>query len=411
MSGTTESGGDRGARRSTRTVLWIVFTTILIDFIGFGVLIPVLPLFADRLGASPVQVGLILTVYALAQLLFLPVWGWFSDRVGRRPIILVSLLGTAVSFSVLAVSDSLGMIYLSRALAGFFAASIGTAQAVVTDVTPPRDRARGMGLIGASFGLGMVIGPTLGGLLAPYGERLPFYAITLLALVNLVVAWFRLPESRPENLRRPDYGSLRKSFVPTPIRLASAVHERRIALFLYLFFHMFTAFAALEAMFTLYLGERYGLGARQAGLIFGWIAIFIAITQGFLLGRLTVRFSETRLVVTGLIATGCGLAAIAMVPSYEWLFLVGPVIAIGNGLAFPSFTSLYSKACEAEQVGELLGQSQSMATSGRVVGPIWAGLAMGHIQLEAPFVIAGVLMLMACVIFLITRRALIGDLT
>ncbi|UCE86271.1 MAG: MFS transporter [Deltaproteobacteria bacterium] len=411
MSGVMESGGEGGAGRGTRTILWIVFTTILIDFIGFGVLIPVLPLFADRLGATPVQVGLILTVYALAQLLFLPVWGWFSDRIGRRPIILVSLFGTAVSFAVLAASESLGMIYLSRALAGFFAASIGTAQAVVTDVTEPRDRARGMGLIGASFGLGMVIGPTLGGLLAPYGERLPFYAITVLASVNLVAAWFRLPESRPPELRRPDYGSLRKSFIPTPIRLMSAVHERRIALFLYLFFHMFTAFAALEAMFTLYLGERYGLGARQAGLIFGWIAIFIALTQGFLVGRLALRFSEVHLVVAGLIATGCGLAAIGMVPSYPWLFLVGPIIAIGNGIAFPSFSSLYSKACEAEQVGELLGQSQSMATSGRVVGPIWAGLAMGGIQLEAPFVIGGVLMLISCLIFILTRRILVGELT
>jgi multidrug resistance protein len=411
MSGNAESGrGDGDATPAPRAVLWIVFTTIFIDFVGFGVLIPVLPLFASRLGATPVEVGLILTVYALAQLLFLPVWGWFSDRFGRRPVILISLFGTAVSFALLAASDSLATIYASRALAGFFAASIGTAQAVVTDVTPARERARGMGLIGASFGVGMVVGPMLGGLLAPFGERMPFHAITLLASVNLVAAWLRLPESRPRNLPRPDLGSLARSFIPTPLRLVAAVHERRIALYLYLFFHIFTAFAALEAMFTLYLGERYGLGERQAGLIFGWIAIFIVLTQGFLVGRLAQRFGESRLVVVGLITTGIGLAAIALVPSSGWLFLVGPVIAIGNGLAFPSFTSLYSKACHVHHLGELLGQSQSMATSGRVVGPIWAGLAMGYIQLEAPFLIAGALMIGACAIFLLARRTLVGGL-
>ena len=393
--------------RNPRLVLGIVFTTILIDIVGFSVLIPVLPLMARRLGAGPVQVGLILTIYALAQLLFLPVWGWFSDRIGRRPVILVSLLGTALSFALLAVAESLAVIYVSRALAGFFAASIGTAQAVVTDVTGPRERARGMGIIGAAFGAGFVVGPALGGSLAEWGERLPFYTVAVLAALNLVLAWYWLPESRPPALARPDLARLRSAFVPTPIRLVAAVHERRIALYLYLFFHIFTAFAALEAMFTLYLGERFALRELEIALIFAWIGVFVFLTQGFLVGRFASRYAETSLVAVGLATTAFGLAAIAVAPSAGWFYVVGPVIAIGNGIAMPSFTSLYSKACEAEEVGELLGQSQSMATTGRVIGPLWAGVAMGQLSLEAPFLIAGALMLLACALFLAARRFLV----
>ena len=392
----------------TRTVLWIVFTTILIDFIGFSVLIPVLPLFAARLEASDFEVGLILAVYALAQLLFLPAWGWISDRFGRRPVILSSLAGTAVSFVVLTFAESVEMIYLSRALAGFFAASIGTAQAVVTDVTGPRERAGGMGVIGASFGLGLVLGPALGGGLAELlGELAPFYAVALLASGNLLLAWRKLPETRPPRKGPPNSRSLAISLIPTPIRLIAAVHERRIGLYLYLFFHILTAFAALEAMFTLYLNKRFGLVEWEAALIFAWIGVFLAVTQGLVVGRLAARFSESALVVTGLLAMAMGLIAIAIAPSYAWFFLIGPLIAIGNGIAFPSFTSLYSKACEAEQAGEFLGQSQSMATTGRIVGPAMAGLAMQWIGLSAPFLIAGVLMLLACALFVVARGVLV----
>jgi MFS family permease len=162
---------EAGSSGSARTVLLIVFVTILIDFVGFSVLVPVLPLYAERLGAAPHQVGLILAFYALAQLVFLPAWGWVSDRVGRRPVLLVSLLGTAISFALLAHADTIPMIYLARVLGGFFAASIGTAQAVVTDVTSAKERAGGMGTIGAAFGMGMILGPVLGGTLATLRRR------------------------------------------------------------------------------------------------------------------------------------------------------------------------------------------------------------------------------------------------
>lgn len=397
-----------------RRTLALVFTTILIDFVGFSVLIPVLPLYAARLGASSLEVGLILSLYAIAQLLFLPAWGWLSDRIGRRPVLLVSLGGTVVSFLLLSVAESLNAVYAARALAGFFAASIGTAQAVVTDVTPPEERARGMGLIGAAFGLGFVLGNPLGGWLAAIHERLPFYGIAGLALINLVVAVWHLPESRPAPPGPIRWGGILRSLVPAPVRLLGALRrtpkdrgDRRIPLFLYLFFHMFTAFAALESMFSLYLNGRFDVGPFGVGAFFGFIGLFIALTQGVIVGRLASRFGEARLVTAGLIAMGLGLFGVAAAPSTAWLLAVGPLVAFGNGIAFPSFTSLFSRACHADKAGEFLGESQSMATAGRIVGPIWAGLAMGGISLSAPFWIAGALMLGAAALFHALRGRLL----
>jgi len=392
-----------------RSTLGIVFTTILIDFIGFSVLIPVLPIWATRIGAGSVEVGLILSLYAVAQLVFLPAWGWLSDRIGRRPVLLFSLFGTVLSFLLLAAAQSLAVIYVARILAGFFAASIGTAQAVVADVTPPEQRASGMGIIGAAFGLGFVLGPALGGALWHVHELAPFYGIAILAAVNLALAWWWLPESRPPEVRTKNWDGLARVFVPPPIRLMLSLHDRRIGLYLYLFLHLFTAFAALESMFTLYLNKRFGLGPLDAAWIFSVIGLSIAFTQGGLIRWLAPRLGERKLVVIGLVLTGIGLAAIPLVTSSSWFFALGPLIAIGNGLSFPTFTSLYSKACHEDKAGELMGESQSMATTGRIIGPIWAGLAFERLGYGAPFLIAGLMMFVALGLFLLWRRTLLGE--
>jgi DHA1 family tetracycline resistance protein-like MFS transporter len=399
----------RASGRSAHAVLLIVFVTILIDFVGFSVLIPVLPLYAERLGASPHQIGFILTIYALVQLLFLPTWGWVSDRVGRRPVILVSLLGTAVSFLVLAAADDLPTVYLARALAGFFAASIGTAQAVVTDVTSPEERASGMGVIGAAFGVGMILGPVMGGILAALDARAPFYAVAILAVANFGLAWLRLPETRRRDDTPPRWRDLFAQLVPTPLRLLGAVHERRIGLYLYFFFHLFTAFAVLEGLVTLYLNLAHGASEIDVALIFAWIGVVLAVTQGFLLRHLVAVLGEARLVALGLVAMGCGLAAVARAGSLLAFYPIGTLIAFGNAVAFPSFTSLFSRACEHDQAGELMAQSQSMATAGRIVGPIAAGYAMEHFSLESPFWIASAMMFAALVLFQLSRRTLLDN--
>jgi MFS family permease len=390
-----------------RLTLAVVFITILIDFVGFSVLIPVLPLFADRLGATSFQIGWIVALYGLAQLLFLPVWGWVSDRVGRRPVILVSLLGTAVSFAVLAAAQSIPVVYAARAVTGLFAASIGAAQAVVTDLTPPSRRASGMGMIGTAFGASLVVGPAAGGALAALHEHAPFYAIVVVSGINFLLAWRWLPESRPESLPRPPWSELAVTFVPTPLRLLARVHDRRIALFLVLFFVFFAAFAVVEAMGTLYLGRRFGASELDAALVFAWIGLFLVGTQAGLLGRLVDWFGEVRLLVLGFALMAAGIAAVALVPAYGWFFAIGPVIAVGNGLGFPAFTSLFTKACRAEQAGELLGQSNSMATAGRIVGAIGGGALMSERFLAAPFLAASVLLTAGLVLFLALRPLLL----
>jgi len=392
---------------SRRLTLAVVFVTILIDFVGFSVLIPVLPLLADRLGASALQIGWLVALYGLAQLLFLPVWGWVSDRIGRRPVILFSLLGTAVSFAVLATAKTILVLYVARALTGLFAASIGAAQAVVTDLTPPTERARGMGMIGSAFGASLVVGPALGGALAALHEQAPFYAIVVVSGANFLLAWRFLPESRPANLPRPPWRDLARTFVPTPLRLLARVHDRRIAIFLVLFFVFFAAFAVVEAMGTLYLGRRFGATELDAALVFAWIGLFLVGTQAGLLGRLVDWFGEVRLLVVGFALMAIGIALVAWVPAYGWFFAIGPVIAVGNGLGFPAFTSLFTRACRAEEAGELLGQSNSMATAGRIVGAIGGGALMSERFLAAPFLAASVLLTTGLVLFLALRPLLL----
>jgi DHA1 family tetracycline resistance protein-like MFS transporter len=400
---------DPASQGRARTIIPIVFTTILIDFIGFSILIPVLPEYADKLGANAFEIAMILAIYALVQLLFLPAWGWFSDRFGRRPVILVSLTGTIAAFMMLAFSEHLTTIYISRALGGFFAASVGTAQAVITDVTPPAERADGMGKIGAALGVALVLGPALGGILADFGSQWPFYAVAIIAAINLVGAWFFLPETLDPDSRRPQNADLMRSLVPTPIRMLMMVHDRRVGLYLYLWFHIYVAFAAVEGGFPLYLLRQYGTTSFEIGILFAWIGVFMAISQGLLVGRLARYMKESTLVIVGLSVTAVGLVALTVSPSYAWLYALCPITAVGIGVAFPSFTSLYSKACETGESGELLGQGNSMGVAGRVVGALATGLLMDHFGLTMPFIIAGLVMFSAALIFMSAQRLLVPN--
>jgi MFS family permease len=291
-------------------------------------------------------------------------------------------------------------------LAGFFAASIGAAQAVVTDVTPPAERAGGMGVIGAAFGAGMVVGPVIGGFTAELSDAAPFYTVAILAAANFVAAWIWLPESRDPALSGPDWSDFGRALVPTPLRLLLVVHDRAIGLFLYLFFHIFSAFAVLEALTTLYVGKAFGKEPLDVGLLFMCIGAVLVITQGVLLRRLVATFGESRLVGMGLVAMGGGLMLLPLLPVFWWFYPVCGLIAFGTGITFPAFTSLYSKVCMAENAGELLGLSQAMGTAGRIVGPFVGGLLMQGVTLGAPFVFAGAMMLAALAMFGVFRRTL-----
>jgi MFS family permease len=389
-----------------RLISAIIFATILIDFAGFSILIPVLPLFAQELGASETEVGLLLALYSLGLVLFLPVWGWISDRIGRRPVLIICLFGTACSFAYLALAHSLPHLYAARALGGFFGASIGTAQAYMTDITDHDERAGAMGLIGAAFGIGFVLGNLLGGTLQAVHPGLPFYATALLALASCILAALYLPESRAPSHGPIAWRGLGRSLIPAPVLLVVTAHDNRTRLYLYLFFHLFLAFSALEAMFAIYSSEQFGWTEINVGLFMAYLGVVIGVTQGVLIAPLARISGEARLVQIGLALTGLGMIWLPRATGLAGLMATGTAIAFGIGLVFPTFTSLFSKACEPHEAGEALGQSQAMAQTGRTLGAAVAGWFAQTLSHGAPFTLGGLGMLAALVLFVMSRRVL-----
>ncbi|MFQ5513320.1 MAG: MFS transporter [Myxococcota bacterium] len=386
----------------------ILFATILIDFVGFSILLPVLPTYLQRQGYSGGEVGLILALYVIGLVIFLPFWGWISDRVGRRPVILLCLLGTSASFAGLVVAASLAAFCVARLLGGFFGASVGTAQAYVTDITDEEGRAHGLALLGGAAGGGMVLGPALGGILGGIHELLPIYVPALLALGNAVLAAFFLPESRRDTIRPARSQPILPALIPTPLLLLLRAHDNRTRTYLYLFFHIFAAFAALEAMFPLYARAALGWGVLETGLFLGYLGLAMGLTQGLAVGRATAAVGEVPLVVVGLALSGTCLLTLAAARSTPALALLGLGVALGNGLYLPTFTSLFSKHCgEETRSGEYLAQSQSMLNTGRGVGFLWGGWALERLGLTAPFVLGGIGILLALGIFAVGVRYLV----
>lgn len=394
---------DRGG---ARLAVAIIFTTILIDFLGYSILIPVLPTFAEKnLGVGAFGIGLITALYALGLVLFLPLWGWVSDRIGRRPVILVSLLGTAFSFVLLAFSHSLGAALFARFLGGFFGASVGTAQAAMTDLTDESSRAQGMGVIGAASGIGVVLGTALGGLLGGIDPLLPFYATAGVAALNFVLAAFALPESKPP--REHGWGGFAHAVVPEPLQAVTSARSKKQLFYLLLFLHLFFAFSAIESMFPLFAAARFGWGETQTGLFMAAIAIVLGGSQGLIVGPLSRRWSEVSLTSFGLGLTGASIAGLSLCHSLPALTVCSLGVALGAGIAFPAFTSLFSKVCGAHEAGAAMSRSQAMIHLGRALGAFSWGWVFASYGAGPPFFLAGLALLAALGVFLTAARVLL----
>jgi MFS transporter, DHA1 family, tetracycline resistance protein len=404
-----------GPDRNLRPALGVVFVTLLLDFMGYGMLIPVLPTHLETvLGADPSDQGLVISLYMIALVIALPVWGWIADRVGRRPVLIGCLLGTGVAFTLMAFTDSLLLFALARVLQGVFGASVGTAQAYVADVTSARDRTSGFGIVGAATSLGVFGGPAVGGLLAYADPALAFLLPALLAFLAMTAASFWLPESRRLRPSRGPVGprALLRSWMPTPLLFFSSAHTPQTRIYLYLFFHIFAVFGAAEAMFPAYARGGYGWGPVEAGLFLSYLAAVTGLTQGLLLRRLSATAGEVSLVAAGLAVTGAALMLLARIPSVWLLLPVGSALALGFGLVVPVFTSLFSQACGSdEEKGEYLAHSQSMLSLGRAVGAIAGGICAARVGIDAPFLFSGIGALLALGVFftalpfLIPRRS------
>ncbi|WP_248361867.1 MFS transporter [Anaeromyxobacter oryzae] len=381
-----------------RSALAILFVIVFIDLLGFGMVIPVMPLYAKTLGASEKSIGWLLTGYSAMQFVFAPIWGRLSDRVGRRPVLLVSIFMTAAAFLIYGLAGSFVVLLVSRLFAGAATANIAIARAFVADVTPPEGRAKGMGIIGAAFGLGFVLGPALGSALSHVSPSAPGLAAAGLAFLNGIAAWFILPEPEQRTVRAEASRNRFTAFFQEMRRPGI----RRVIL---VYFLTVLAFSAMEATYALLAKKRHGIDQEHVGYLFAYIGVIVVVVQGGLIGRLTRRFGEKRLLVVGVALQAVGLAAIPFAGQVAGLVVATAPLAIGSGLAQPSLSSLLSRFARADEQGGTLGIGESAAAFGRIIGPEAGTWTFGTWSQAAPYVGGAGLMALAALVSATVRTA------
>jgi len=406
-----------------RRALAVLFGVVFVDLLGFGILIPIIPLYAEAFGANEFVVGLLLASYSATQFVFAPILGRLSDERGRRPILLLSLGGSVIAWTLFGLAEALWVLFLARLIAGAMGGNIAAAQAYVADITPPEDRAKGLGLIGAAFGLGFVFGPALGGIASSpavldwLGDVLPsvvpvtrftipsFVAAAITGL-NLAVAFVVLPETRRQETVRDERGRVE--------RLVGALRNPALSGLVISFFLLSLAFSGMESMFVLFTNDEFGYGTTANGYLLAYMGVVVAIVQGGVVGRLTERYGERRVAVAGVAIMGLSLAALPFSTALgTGVPAVGPLVgalptlpggvlvmlavlyclAVGNGLANVSLTTLVSKNAAEETQGGAFGLTQSAGSIARTAGPTAAGALYAAIQFWLPFVVGGLLML------------------
>ena len=359
-----------------RSPLIVIFTTVFIDLIGFGIVIPVLPFYAEGtiFNATPRMVGLLFASYSIMQLIFSPVLGGLSDKHGRRPVLLLSIVGTGIGFLVLGFARTIFMLFVGRILDGITGGNISTAQAYIADITTTENRAKGMGLIGAAFGLGFIFGPALGGILSQWGIHVPFIFAAILCFANAILLYFTLPETVT-----PDHPARNRAAGGRSFRhVLNSFKQPRLAFVLVIYFLFIVAFSIMTTSFSLYTMFRFGYDATHTGYLFAYVGLIAVIIQGGLIGRLVKRFGELPLVIFGAMCFAISLFAVPFVGpaagGLAALLVGGGVFSMGNSLATPALTSLASKSVGPAEQGVVLGVTQSVASLARAVGPFLAAI-------------------------------------
>jgi MFS transporter, DHA1 family, tetracycline resistance protein len=342
--------------------LLIIFLTILVNLIGFGIIIPLLPFYAETFGASPLTIGLLFASFSLAQLFASPVLGTWSDRWGRRPVLIFSLVGTVVSFVMLAVAHSLAMLFAARLVDGLSGGNITTARAYIGDIATEENRARSFGMLGAAFGLGFIIGPALGGLFAHISYTAPIWAAAAITVVATLLAWFWLPETvhRVNAVAGSPWRALRDLSGRADLRLLFSID------FLY-----WGSFAVYQTTFALFGARRFGFDATQTGYLLAAFGFLGVLVQVGLVGPVVKRLGERRTLTAGLVFAAIGWGGSAMTHSLPLFIAMLVPGALGIGLCNPSLVSLVSGAAGRHEQGRVQGAAGALESLGRTIGPVW----------------------------------------
>jgi len=377
--------------------MFTLLLTVFIDMVGFGIIIPMTPFWAERFGASPALVTLLFATYSAFALVFSFVWGWVSDRWGRKPVLILSLMGSVTSFAWLGLADALWMLFAARALGGIFGANIAVAQAYVADITPPEDRAKGMGMMGAAFGLGFTIGPAIGGLLAgpdPANPdfRTPFFVAAGISFIAVVVGIVFLRE--PE---RHAATSVPRGVIERFRGFATVMSHPRIAWPIAVIVMMAFAMAGLESTYALWTERAHGWGPRETGYFFAYIGVLLVLIQGGLVRVAAKRFDEATCAPAATVAMTFGIGMIPWCDTIWLVYLSGALIALGFGIGNPMLNALISKGAPGDIQGAVLGASQSAQSLCRVLGPITAGALFSVFGRDMPYYVGGAIMVFATI--------------
>ncbi len=406
-----ENGPEQRKDKFLTTPLIIIFFTVFIDLVGFGIVIPILPFYASHepFGADPFQIGLLTAVYSLMQFVFSPILGRMSDKYGRRPILFISLIGSVIGYLVLGLANTLFLVFLGRMISGITGANISAAQAYIADVTTKENRAKGMGLFGAAFGLGFILGPALAGLLSNFGVHVPFFFAAALSLISAAGVLFLLPESRKKKTATKEEHefSFFESFRDRDFTLANIQY-----------FLLITSFSIMTYAFVLYLAYRFNYDPSQVGYIFALVGLISIVGQGVLFGWLVRKFGETRVAAAGCLMMVLSLVGIPTVGpdagGVNALLGVCVLLSLGNALASPALTSLISKISHEHKQGSSLGIMQSGASLARAVGPTVGGVLLNNAinkiddsTIYRTFWTAAAIMLLAFILALFSVRMIV----